>query len=160
MNSKGLDRGNDQNGKFDFAIQNRGQFTTALVPVTVSNASPVPAAAKFTDFWGQGACVCSGAVQVFGTSFICVLKEDSLNGSAATGVTEMDDIWLPADSADTFAAGTVVYWEIASYFITTSNAGTNIKCGIALGAIKQVTSDVLNELPTGYWVRVQLQKYI
>lgn len=155
---KGLERGpNDRKGKYDFAVQNRGQWQTDVVTVTASNASPVPAIAKFNDFWTGSACLCSGAVQVVGTAFIGVLKEDCLNGSVASIVTTADDIYLPAYSADTFAAGTKVYWDATNYRITTTST-SNILCGIALAAKETVATDVLNELATGTWVRINLLK--
>ena len=155
---KGLERGpSDRKGKYEFANQNRGQWQTDVVTVTASNASPVPATAKFNDFWSGSACLCSGAVQVVGTAFIGVLKEDCLNGSIASIVTSADDIYLPAYASDTFAAGTKVYWDATNYRITTTASG-NILCGISLAAKLTVTTGVLNELPTGTWVRVNLSK--
>lgn len=158
--TKGLERGPaDRKGKYDFGIQNRGQWGTDIVSGVVSNASPLPAAAKFVNFWdGTTACVCSGAVQSF-TTFIGILKEDVANGETASFVTCLDDIYLPAFVDDTFAAGTVVYWDATNYRVTTTSSG-NIKIGISLAAELAVSSDVLAELPTGTWVRVNVEKHL
>jgi predicted RecA/RadA family phage recombinase len=127
-------------GYFDFSAQCRGTWGPDIVTDTFAKPTGSYASSMvFTDYETGVECISSGSVKSF-TTFIGVLKENIVAGGKGSFVTTCSDIWLPCNSSDTFAAGTVVYWNAAARELTTTST-SNIKCGIALAPYIEASTD-------------------